>query len=157
MHKMRASISLAYIHHASCLQALLHTTVGSSQTCASSLLPIDEASRGRDMTRPRSSAVFVARVRDVSLSFPPKPQRRPSLFRLVIGFVFKGRVILTATSPSPLGCCGVACSVSEKHSARMRLNAAPETSGPVGVSASWQLRVTAKEKESVTVMEQWSR
>ncbi|TWW72721.1 hypothetical protein D4764_15G0001150 [Takifugu flavidus] len=40
--------------------------------------------------------------------------------------------------------------------ARMRLNAAPETSGSVGISASWQLRVTAKEKESVTMMEQWS-
>lgn len=96
------------------------------------------------------TAIFVARIRDVKVLFPPKRQRRPSLFRLVIGFVFKARVVrfLTAASPSPLGCCGIACSVLETHSARMRLNAAPETSGPVGVSASWQLRVTAKEKES---------
>lgn len=47
----------------------------------------------------------------------------------------------TPPPPSPLSCCGVACSVLEEHGA-------PETSGSVGISASWRLGVTAKEKES---------
>lgn len=42
---------------------------GSSQTCASSLLPIDEASRGRDVTRPRSAAISVARIPDVKVRY----------------------------------------------------------------------------------------